>query len=751
MGQISMTKIKENGAIIATILLSSVAFCIKMTPYLLDVTYTDWLAKLSLDPQTELISWQYYRHSPWTFPVVGRMEGYDYPTVTGIGMTGIVAPLAIFFKAIAPIMPDNFHYFGWWFLICFVMQGYFGLKLIKNLCIRFQKAPPQSRLPRDIVPPYLQVISALFLILAPAMLHRTGHMHMFAHFTIVAALAYYFDTAPPLRSLKHFVLLSAFTAGVSQYLTLMVMCIALASFVERAHRRLIPIYAIFFYGLSVLVAVLGVFYITGDFVMPLEAVQTDGFGRFSANMNTFWNPQDYGFLYKSLPMSTDGQYEGFGYLGAGFLALLIFSFALLQFQKRYDKPLKTVGKNQNRTLLYPIVCMAVLFFIYALSCKIGLNGQQIHRWYYGAIAAKFFDSLRASGRFIWLPYYTLMAFGLVFFLKIKMSNILKTSLLSLFLLIQIIDNQKLIRTDRKVFEKFTPDENQYLKWKPLFAEASRVIVFPPYDWNILHPMDMYTFARAAAENGKAITDGYYARRDHVLIRRYEKKLYDEWAVNDLGENDNAIFVGNKKQLWRFDTLVKSGKLLCYTYQDYAVLIPPTLPNTRAYLEKKTDAQKLPFNTEGVVSIVKKYKNNTILIVAMEEAANKLDLETKAFFMDMGATELRNMAFAGAYVCILYKGKMVFEQLDNQHIIEKKWETTTVLRDTLGKPIFIFKKPITLSSGGAYMGRSSKMIIGDKDYSPNKRGLNFVILNDAFEVIDVLDVDTYEGTKRVILK
>jgi hypothetical protein len=261
---------------------------------------------------------------------------------------------------------------------------------------------------------------------------------------------------------------------------------------------------------------------------------------------------------------------------------------------------------------------------------------------------------------------------------------------------------------------------------------------------------MYTFARAAAENGKAITDGYYARRDHVLIRRYEKKLYDEWAVNDLGENGNAIFVGNKKQLWRFDTLVKSGKLQSYTYQDYAVLIPPTLHKTREYLEKKTDSQKLPFNTEGVVSIVQKYKSNTILIVAMEEAANKLDIETKARFMDMGATELRNMAFAGAYICILNKGKAVFELLDNQHIIERKWDINSVLKDTLGKPIFTFKKPIMLSSGGAYMGRSSKMIIGDKDYSPNKRGLNFVILNDAFEVIDVLDIDTYEGAKRTIL-
>jgi hypothetical protein len=740
MGQI-ITKIKENGALIATILLSIVAFCIKMTPSVLDVTYTDWLAKLSLDPQTELISWNYYRHSPWTFPVVGRMEGYDYPTVTGIGMTGIVAPLAIFFKAIAPIMPANFHYFGWWFLICFVMQGYFGLKLIKNLCNRFSIAPPQ----------YLQVISTLFLILAPAMLHRTGHMHMFAHFTVVAALALYFDTTLPLRRLGHFVLLSAFTAGVSQYLTLMVMCIALASFVDMTHRRLIPIYAIFFYGLSVLVAVLGVFYITGDFVMPLEAVQTDGFGKFSANMNTFWNPQEYGALYKGLPMSTDGQYEGFGYLGVGFMGLFIFSLLLLQFQKWNNKQAKTVEKNPEAALFYPIVFMAVLFFIYALSCKIGLNGQQIHRWYYGDIAAKFFDSLRASGRFIWLPYYTLMAFGLVFFLKIKMNNTLKTSLLSLFLILQIIDNQKLIRTDREVFKKFTPEENHYLKWKPLFAEASRVIVFPPYDWNILRPMDMYTFSRAASENGKAITDGYYARRDHVLIRRYEKKLYDEWAINDLGENDNAIFVGNKKQLWRFDTLVKSGKLQCYTYQDYAVLIPPTLHNTRNYLEKKTDAQKLPFNTEGVVSIVEKYKNNTILIVAMEEAANKLDLETKAKFMDMGATELRNMAFAGAYICILHKGKAVFEQLDNQHIIEKKWDTHTILKDTLGKPVFTFKKPITLSSGGAYMGRSSKMMIGDKDHSPNKRGLNFVILNDAFEVIDVLDVDTYEGAKRTKLQ
>jgi Family of unknown function (DUF6311) len=140
-------------------------FFIKFDINALDVTHTNWIYHLSFDPQTEIISWHYYRHTPWSFPVIGRLEGYDYPTVTGSAMTGIVSPLAVFFKLFSNWLPDEFQYFGWWFLLSYLLQGYFGLKLLKNTMgsgqwtvdsgqnggtgFNLKFYPPQSRLSRD--------------------------------------------------------------------------------------------------------------------------------------------------------------------------------------------------------------------------------------------------------------------------------------------------------------------------------------------------------------------------------------------------------------------------------------------------------------------------------------------------------------------------------------------------------------------------------------------------------------------------
>ena len=296
---------------ILILLAALVFFLLKFDLNVLDVTHSNWIYNLSFDPRTEIISWNYYRHTPWSFPIIGRLEGYDYPTVTGSAMTGIVSPLAVPFKLFSNWLPDEFQYFGWWFLLCYLLQGYFGLKLInatgqRSVVQAMQNTPTFSSVYQSSY--IVRVFAAIFFILSPPFLMRTGHMHMISHFFILAALAQYFDkNRTPFQKFVYFALLSSLCVGVSQYTTVMVMGIGLAAFVDMAYRRLMPFYRVFTDGLGVLLAVLFVYYILGGFLMPFATSQFVGFGSYASNLNTFFNPLEHSKIYATLALSDAGQ------------------------------------------------------------------------------------------------------------------------------------------------------------------------------------------------------------------------------------------------------------------------------------------------------------------------------------------------------------------------------------------------------------------------------------------------------------
>ena len=79
-------------------------FFIKFSPHVLNPTNYDWLMSYA-DCPTEYVSWQFYRNTAWHFPVIGTLEGYDYPTITGIGWTGAIPLFARPCKVLSAVLP----------------------------------------------------------------------------------------------------------------------------------------------------------------------------------------------------------------------------------------------------------------------------------------------------------------------------------------------------------------------------------------------------------------------------------------------------------------------------------------------------------------------------------------------------------------------------------------------------------------------------------------------------------------------
>lgn len=740
-----MKYIKNNISEIAVLIFSTAIFFYKFGWQLLDVTNIGWLFRIGFDNATEFISWEYYRFSAWAFPVVGTFSGYDYPTVTGVGLTGAIPLLAIPLKILSPFLPMEFQHFGWWFLVCYMLQGWFAYKLLDAFNVRCSKAG--------------LVVGSLFFVIAPPFLYRAAHMNLSAHFLILAAFYIYFQRFTSAKKFKYHLILIIVTALIHQYLTVMLLGLAFATSNDLWQRKKLTLIRLIGFNLAHLVAVLVAFYFVGNFNIPNDATQSIGFGNFSANLNTFFNSFNHTYFQKALKTSSEGQYEGFAYFGIGFFLMFIVLIVnglihkIIDFKKK-AKILRGDNEKEKDTekpLHYPIWSVAILFFIFSWSNIIGLNEKVIHQYIMGAGLEKFAFSLRASGRFVWVLYYLIMAVSIKVFLNLKIHNTLKVSLLSFFLLIQFIDIKPILNMHTVDYSPYEGNINQ-TAWKPIMAECDRVIMYPSFLWHYKKFGDFYDFAHLAALNKKAINTGYFARSVWTLKWAWEKNLNTTLDSGLLGDEAHSIFICRKEDVGRFEKFVKNGQLRSFIYEDYPIFVPIVLDKTIKYLSQLPDCQPFAFDTEGVVDFLQRHSEQLICVVAMDEASYKLCAEAKDYFKTMGSENIPQLGHYGSYLGIYNKNKLLFEKVDNQGAVKAVFKKGEILRGRGNKKNgLMLRKDLLLYSAGATWGRESSIKVNDREYSPNKIGLNFVILNEQFEVIETARFNTFDTCERVILK
>ncbi len=740
-----MNFIKKRLDKIAVLTLSAAIFFYKFGWQLLDVTNIGWLFRIGFDNATEFISWEYYRASEWSFPVIGTMSGYDYPTVTGVGLTGAIPLLAIPLKVLSPILPTIFQHFGWWFFACYLLQGWFALKLLKALTSTHTLSN-QHKHSSPLFTNLGLVIGSLFFVIAPPLLFRAAHMNLSAHFLILASFYIYFQRFTSVEKFKYHLILVVITALIHQYLSVMVLGLAFATSNDLWQRRKLSFYQIISFNLINLAATLGVFYVIGNFNISTDATQSVGFGNFSANLNTFFNSFNYTRFQPALKTSAEGQYEGFAYFGVGvFLMFITVAISLVL------KKLKTFASNSSQTiqadidfekpLSYPIWSVAVLFFIFSLSHIIGLNDKVIHQYIMGSEFQKLAFSLRASGRFVWVLYYLILTFTIKGVLQIKMPKLLKTSLLSLFFVVQILDVKPLLTVHTIDYSPYKGNINQPA-WKPMLSECERVIMYPSFLWHYKTFGDFYDFAHLAALNKKAINTGYFARSVWDLKWKWEKNLNATLDSGSLGEENRSLFICRKEDIGRFGALVKKGLIKSFIYEDYPIFVPIALEKTIYYLSQLPGCQPFAFDTEGVVDFLKRHSNHLILTVAMDEASFKLCNEAKNYFTSMGSKNIPQLGHYGSYLGIYYKNQLLFEKVDNQGAVSQAWKKGDVIKG------FTLKKDLILQSAGATWGRTSSIKIDGEQHSLNKIGLNFVALDDDFNIVEKVRFNTFDSCLRV---
>ena len=697
----------------------------------LNIFETNWIKNLGSDFGNEINLWFYFLHSPWTFPITS--VGYDYPTVIGVGMTGSIPILSVPLKLIYNIFPVNFQHLGWWFALCYILQGLFAYKILKLVAQKSQ-INIVSQKSFDLIP----IIGALFFVVAPTLLFRWGHIDMNAHFLILIGLYYYFNTKnSPKKNLTALIILCFATAAIQQYLLLMVLAIAFAGGLQNLISRKINFLAFVVFLTALLGGVFFVLYSMGNFIMPVTAQQNDGFGKYSANLNAFWNPLNSSKFIKPQPLAFAEQYEGFGYLGIGILLLALMALAGLIF-------IKSIRQRYNFKFS-AIIFVSLLVFIFALSKNITFNSKvlfEIPIKDYTALGI-FCNSFRGSGRFIWVPYYLIMVGIFEVFLNLPIRNYVKISLLLFFLALQLFELQSLfaLNIQHNAVETAFPLEIE----KHIYDEAEKLITYPLYCWDIKTSGDFYKFAYHTSELGLPITTGYLARPDYKVRGDWAKNFNIALDSGILFDARSAIIVPQMSEIGRFNKVCQRGLLKSFTCNGYAILVPPNLKHTVSFLESNLVVKPLKFHTEFFSDFLKRHTTHTVLLAVSDEAANKLSVSEKKYFTSIGSRIADSLAFQGSYIGIIQNGKTAFEQFANGKIVEHNFLKNEKV-GTFTLPVNIY-----LMSKGTFAGIDCAIKIDGVNYTHRNQGFNCVAIDAQGNVVEQVVFNTYLSSERAVIE
>jgi hypothetical protein len=520
-------KLADNKAVWICVLLGAVVFVLIYGIHILHPCYTDWLMTSEDGDLTQhYLGWKFFRHASWKFPF-GLIDTIAYPNATSVIFTDSIPLFAVFFKAIRFLLPAQFQYFGWFGLLCFMLQGGIGAVLVKKY------------LKND----FLVVLGGMLFILSPAFIDRMYWMtSLSAHFLCLLALAFivYYDEmfGKTRNALVSWAILGALCASIHIYFLPMCGIILLGFMLidfargKKKWRVLLPL-------LSYIGAAAAVVFFLGGFGSGMKA-GNDGVGYYSFNLNGFFNPQGWSGYWKDMPY-TDSQYEGFAYLGLGILLLLFLSFVSWLGSIAMKKVRISIWMEEHvQGIAYALIIIVTL--IVSASNIAMYNDKVLYELPVSGFIYKMWSIFRATGRLIWPAVYLLVLGAICMDIKM-IGERTKGILLILCLLLQIADIRGMLAQKNEVYNKVNsyqtllPSED----WRMLAEETDAEHICFVSDVANSRKL-LFSFGDYGSNYGLTLSNFYFARS----IGDKERIARDE-ALQELPADTIFIFFKNEAQ------------------------------------------------------------------------------------------------------------------------------------------------------------------------------------------------------------
>ncbi|NMH28390.1 DUF6311 domain-containing protein [Flavobacterium silvaticum] len=538
---------KEKHFNLAYLLLTLLCFKFIYGLSIIDPTNINWLMSAYHDWGQHYLGWAFFRQENWTFPL-GTIQNYNYPAGSNVGLTDSIPLLAFFFKLFDGILPTDFQYFGLWFLSCHLLLTYYTVKLL-----RLFKASD-----------YVLIAAVLLISLNPTLLYRGMHPALCAHWMIVACFYNYFRSSTTDNTQKviyHQIFLLLFSAAVHPYLLVIVAAFNCILPLKMLLDKKISVVRFGVYVIVPFLLVLVIWYLTGliRFGDNTALEVANSYGLFSTNLNAFFNAQGFSRILPQMPFHKVNQYEGFAYLGVGFMILLVFSvvYKILFWKKTWNFRI-----DRNKVLFLIVIAV---FTFFAITHLITLNEKLLLEIPMPDSALKIGNIFRASGRFIWPLYYAFLFFILIFFSKLRINRFVQIGVLSAVLVVQVYDISPMMFR-YKDSGSYVSKKIDQQGWIDMTSSFKKIITFPPFENNLQNALDYQDLCFVALKNKMAITCGYVARDIGSTNNEFKKGL--EKQLTEASIDPNNIYVTTQKYIDAFYPLIESGNVTVKEHDGY---------------------------------------------------------------------------------------------------------------------------------------------------------------------------------------
>ncbi|MDC3165280.1 DUF6311 domain-containing protein [Candidatus Pelagibacter sp.] len=496
------------------------------------------------------LPWKYFKNDIWRFPIfLNPTYGLDYSA--SILYADNVTILNIFFKLFKNFLSDNFQFYGAWIIICFLLQYYISFKIILNFTSNFNYS----------------VLSSFFFILIPFFIERSFiHLSLAANWIILLSILFLriFKT----EDISKYFLLIILSLLINLHLTIniLIFLFLYVLLTEKLKKslKLLLIYSSF---------TIFLLYLLGFFSVGLVDNIDFGYGYYKSNILTFFDPKggilnlDWSLIIPDIKNFTDGEKEGFGYLGIGGIIILYISVFYTIKYKYF--------KHKNFKIYFII---SFLFLVLATSTNLSFGSYEIlnielNKYIYGLLS-----TIRSSGRFIWIVAYLIIIFGIVtiHFRLPKYKFLVITSLLVL----QIVD----ILPGLKSISGYLKDNNNKFYKKnndEIWSIAQQNFKYLRHTFPISSPDHLAEYSSILINYQFEGTDiVYLSRSDRQKITKYRYNLYDNFFEKKV--NTKSAYIISNNHIYDIYRIFKNSNH-GFFFRDNIWLL---LPNKKNYMEKR---------------------------------------------------------------------------------------------------------------------------------------------------------------------
>lgn len=675
---------------VAAVLVGLFLFLWRFDPAVVAPRNVDRLLATGGDPAMNALGWEYFRSEPWSWPP-GRCRGYGAPFGSSIGLVDGVPLLGLPGKLIAGREAEPWQYFGIWLLASYLLQALAGWLLAGLVFSR--------NLPR--------ILAAALFLLTPSFLNRTGHMALSGHWLVLLALYFYGRNCRR----RTWLALAAVASLCHPYLAAMVLGVAAAAQLKdwRAERSPGLARAAVTLG-AMLGLVLAGWWVSGMFVYGLGANdQVEGFGQFSANLNTLANPLGFSRWLPSLPLAHPGQVEGFNYLGLGLLPLWLLPLGWC------------LGWRRARALLEghgPLLLVLGVMALFAASHQLTLGQRVLPAVGVPGFLHPVTHAFRASGRFLWPVTYAGTLFGF-WCLARMVGPRLQGALLALLLLVQVLDlapllpRQQLFRQDRFVSRLQDP------AWPQVMASTDRLLTVPLLNASTQFPYDFRDLDLPLLSRAVPTSAAYLTRSNAAAAGRWSADFLAGLAGGRRPDPGTTLVVRDTELLPYLQALWPD--FVAHNLDGFRVFVARTvvLPGALAY------AAPRPADLQDFLAA---HAGDTLVLAVRDEGTQGLSPRSRAILGGRGLA-VGDLSYRCSWAAVFSPAGVLWQEVSADHAVQGVVEGP---------------RPLEVRSAGLAHGNLVSIRLDGVEQAVGRRGLNILALDEGWRPVALGLFDTFLG-------